>query len=279
MSDQLSTSDADGTNRPTVSGVVAESVARVWRDPMLVVPFAVASAVLAGIDWLRLHDPIPTRLVESLSSGTVSVTFHIYPTGAQQTGLPLGSLVDLKLPYLAWAVGLELAGLLAVGIAGWYTLARAANLKLSVGALGSYLGFVVAVQAAFRLLGLLDGLGPIIGLILIIAVVFAFVRLFVVPALLVAGEGLSAARRQSARLTSGVGMTVGLLVLLYGLSVWALGSVPLVGTLLSGTVVAPIHAVTIVVLFELLSADEAADDCEPNRHQAYASNSRPNARK
>lgn len=242
---------AGRTDRPTATGVVSEAVARIRRDPALVVPFAVASAVLAGLDWLRLHDPVPTRLVEGLSSGTVSITFHVYPTAARQTALPLAALVDLKLPYLAWAVGLELLAVLAVGVAGWYTLARAANRGLSLGGLGTYLGLVVAVQAAFRVLGSLGDLGPVVGVVLLVVVLSAMVRLFVAPLFVVAGDDLSTASRRSASATTGMGFLVGFLVVLYGFATWALGSVPSVGVLLTGTLVAPVHAVTIVVVSEL----------------------------
>ena len=251
MSDDLPERQGTGeADRPMATAVVSEAVARIRRDPALVAPFAVASAVLAGVDWLRLHDPVPTRLAEGLSSGTISVTFHVYPTAAGQSTLPLGALVDLKLPYLAWAVGLELIAVLTVGVAGWYTLARAANLELS-GGLGTYLGFVVAVQAAFRVLGSFGELGLVVGLVLLLVVLSAMVRLFVAPLFVVAGDDLSTASRRSASATAGVGVMVGFLVVLYGLATWMLGSVPHVGILLSGTLVAPVHAVTIVVVSEL----------------------------
>ena len=236
--------------RPTTTTIVSEAVARIRRDPTLAVPFAIASVVLTVVDWLRLQDPVPTRTVEGLSSGTVSVTFHVYPTAAQRTARSFGALVDLKLPYLAWAIGLELLAVLAVGIAGWYTLARVTGVDLSLRGLWSYLGFVVVVQAAFRLFGLFGDLGPFWGIVLLVVVLSAMVRLFVVPAFVAAGDNLSTAGRRSAAVTTGMGIFVGALVVVFGLATWLLGSVPLVGAFLSGTLVAPVHAVTIALLVE-----------------------------
>lgn len=239
---------AGDANPPPAVAIVPEAVARIRRDPALVVPFAVASAVLAGVDLLRLHDPVPTRLGEGLSGGTVSITFHVYPTAARQTALPLAALVDLKLPYLAWAVGLELVAILAVGVAGWYTLARAADLELSLRGLGTYLGFVVAIRAAFQVLGTVGNLGLLLGVVLFVVVLSAMVRLFLAPLFVAAGDDLTTAGRRSASATTGLGVVVGFLVVLFGLATWLLGSVPHVGVLLSGTLVAPVHAVTIVVV-------------------------------
>ena len=236
--------------RPTTTGIVSETVARIRRDPTLAVPFAIASVVLTVVDWLRLQDPIPARTVEGLSGGTVSVTFHVYPTAAQRTARSFGALVDLKLQYLAWAIGLELLAILAIGVAGWYTLTRVTGVDLSLRGLGSYLSFAVAIQAAFRLFGLLGNLGPFWGIVFLVVVLSAMVRLFVAPAFVAAGDNLSTAGRRSAAVTRGRGIGVGVLVVAIGLATWLFGSVPVVGALLSGTLVAPVHAVTIALLVE-----------------------------
>lgn len=237
-------------DRPTTIDILSEAIGRVRRDPALAVPFALAGVVLTVVDWLRLWDPIPARTVEGLSSGTISVTFHVYPTAAQRTARSIGALVDLKSQYLAWAIGLELLAILALGVAGWYTLARATGVDPSIRGLGSYLGFVVVVQAAFRLFGTFGDLGPFWGLVLLVVVLSAMVRLFVAPAFVARGDGLSAAARQSAAVTTGRVIVVGSLVVAFGLATWLLGSVPVVGAFLSGALVAPIHAVSIAILVE-----------------------------
>ncbi|MFC4449893.1 hypothetical protein [Halorussus aquaticus] len=234
----------------SVSGVLGESVARVATDPRLALPFVVAGLVLTAVGRLRLRDPIPTTMPDLAGDMTVRIAFHLYPSGLRVTGTRPAALVDLEPGYLAWAVGSELAAFLAVGVAGWLTLSRAADAGWGVRSPGrplvSYLGFVVAAKIFLRSLAVFDGLGlfAVVGL-----VVFAVVsvRLFAAPALVVTGRGLGAAVRESARRSVGEGATVFGLVVLFGLSAWLLGSVPVVGTFLSTAVVAPIHAVCAVV--------------------------------
>lgn len=238
----------------SVSGILRESVARIADDPTLAVPFLAAGLVLSAVDWLRFRDPIPTTTPERVGDVTVSVVYHVYPTGLRATGVRPSALVDLHPRYLAWTVGLELAALVAVAAAGWYVIARAEEVEPSADRLAAYLGFVVTVRLAHWFFGFSDGFGwsalGWLALVALVVLAVVYVRLFAAPALVVAEDGLRRALGRSARLSTGEGATVFGLVVLFGVSGWLLGSVPAVGALLSSAVVAPVHAVAVVVFGE-----------------------------
>lgn len=257
MSTDAPGGSADRERRPSTSAfrILRRSIARVAADPALALPFAAAGLVLSAVDWLRVRDPVPTTTPDRVGDVTVSVAYQIYPAGFRATGTRLAALVDLRPQYLAWAVGAELVALLAVGAAGWLTLARAGRVELSGERLVAYLGLVVAVRLVLRFFALFDGLAWVtLAALVLLAVVY--VRWFAAPALVVAGDGPRRAVRRSGRISKGEGVTAFGLVLAVGLSTWLLGSVPLVGAFLSSAVVAPVHAVAVVVFAE--SAGRAA---------------------
>jgi hypothetical protein len=277
--------DRDRLPSTSVSGLLRASIGRIVADPRLAVPFLVAGVVLSAVDWLRVHDPVPTTTPDLVGDVTVSVAYRFYPTGLRATGTRPAALVDLEVGYLARTLGLELAALLAVVVAGWLTLSRATDAResagrsassgrsgsarsgsarsgsarsgsarsdtrsLDSGRLGSYLGFVVVGHLLVGLFGLLDGLGwlAVVGLV---AYAVVAVRLFAAPALVVGGSGVRAAVRRSHRHAVGEGATVFGLVVLFGLGAWLLGSVPVVGAAASTALVAPVHAVATVVFAE-----------------------------
>ena len=242
----------------TVGDTLSAALARLRDDPLLAVPFALAGVVLSLLDWLRELDPIPTVAAGGARETTVGLEFQGYPTGAPATARRVGALIDLEPSSLGWAVGLELVALLAVAVAGWYTIVRAAALERTARGLASYVGFVVLIVAAGRLLGsigdvTLPGLtGLAVFLLVILVVLVAFARLFLAPGLAVAGSTPPRAIRRSVQLTGGSTGPLVVLVLLYGLAAWLLGSVPQVGALVSSAVVAPVHALSIVVVLERL---------------------------
>lgn len=243
--------------------VFSTATDRIRRDPALVVPFVIAGIILALIDWARRRDPLPTLAPDDGGGTLISLEFAGYPTGVPETFRPLSALIDLKLPYLAWGIGLEVGAVLVVAIAGVVTIARA----LDGGAGGSspvytdrwsgrrvpaYFGLVVLFVVVGRLLGTLGDLGLIIGIPILIAVLIVLVRLFIAPAFVVTGSGPIAALRRSHRVTRGSGWSIVGLVLFFGIGAWALTllPVPYVGTVLSAALVAPIHAVAVAVIRE-----------------------------
>lgn len=262
--------DTDGpiaTGGSGPSSPLSAATARIRRDPALLLPFVVAGALLAVVDWARRRDPLPTLPLDDGDGVSISVELVGYPTGAPGTARSLESLVDLHLPYLAWGIGLELAALLVVAVAGAVTIARALEVgdqrdtwrkRVTGRRLVAYLGLVVLFDAAERLLGSLGDVGLVLGIPLLVVVCVVLVRLFVAPAFVVAGSGPIAALRRSDRVTRGIGWSIFALVLGFGLATWLLTLVPLpyAGPLLSSALVASIHAVTVAVLWERIDGAE-----------------------
>ncbi|WP_265108206.1 hypothetical protein [Halosolutus halophilus] len=241
------------TTRLSTLGVLKSALGRIRRDPVLAVPFAVVGVLVALGDWLRQHDPIPMTSSDALSQ-SVSIQYSVLPQGTARTVRHVGALVDLKRQYLLWAVGLEVFVLLAVGIAGWVTIAQALDTYSRLRALSRYLIVLAAIVSIPQLLGgsSVDINNFLLGLVLLAMALFVLTRLFLFPALLVTGSGFVTALRQSYRRSRGQGMTIAGLIIVIGLAYWGLATVPVAGGFLSTAVVAPIHAVAIVTV---LSAD------------------------
>lgn len=242
--------DDDGTTTgrgPVLPGL-SPAVARLRREPALLVPFIVAGLVLTLLDRLRRWDPIPTLVPGSDAS--IGVDYVGYPTGTPETVRSLAALVDLKPPYLVWAVGLESLALAAVAIAGTVTIARTLAVGDGWGWRGwgrrslAYLGLVALFEAIGRAVGAVGDVGIVLGVVLAVPLFAAFVRFFLAPAFVVTGAGATTALVRSARATRGIGWRLLAIVVCFGLATWLLGLVPLVGTVLSTAIVGPVHAVT-----------------------------------
>lgn len=237
--------ESQSDHDPTVVGA---AVRRLVDDPLLAAPFAVAGLILALVDWLRLRGPVPPGTGQQVTGTTVSIAFHVYPTGVRATGLRVGAVLDLRPEYLARVLGVELLALLAVGVAGWLTFVRALDLDRDPRQLLAYLGFVVALRAFYRLFVPLDDVG-LLTVVAFLVLLTVMVRLFAAPALVVGGEGFVSAVRTSATASRGQAWTLFGIVLLVGLAAWFLGSLP-AGAFLSTAVVAPVHALAVVVVVE-----------------------------
>ncbi|WP_440763783.1 hypothetical protein [Natronorubrum sp. DTA7] len=257
--DERAGADADGPPSP-----LSVATARIRRDPALAVPFVVAGFLLAAIDWLRRHDPVPALVSDGGESFSITVEFAGYPTGVPETGRSLEAFVDLQLRYLAWGIGLEVAALLIVAVAGTVTIARAVDDERSRDGTGlvrcvpAYLGLVVMFDTWYRLTGSIGDVGLFLGIPLLIVVSVVLVRLFAAPAFAVAGSGPIAALRRSARTTRGSGWSIFGLVLAFGLAAWALGLVPIsyAEPILSSALVASVHAVSVAVVWERIGDAE-----------------------
>lgn len=244
----------ESVGRADPSAGLALAITRVRREPTLLVPFVVAGLVLAVVDPLRRRDPIPTLGTGRGDGASISVEYVGYPTGVPETGRSLEALVDLKLPYLGWAVGLEIVALGAVTVAGTVTIARALGVgdewdwRAWAQRCLAYLGVVVLFDAVRRALGAVGGVGTVLGVVLAVPLFAAFVRLFLAPAFVVSGTGPIAALSRSARATRGIGWRLLALVVCFGLAAWLAGLVPAVGTILSTAVVGSVHAVTVATI-------------------------------
>lgn len=231
---------------------IAGAMARLRRDPALLVSFTVAGLVLALLDGLRRWDPVPTLVTGDGVS--IAVEYAGYPTGVPDTVRSFGALVDLKLPYLVWAIGLEALALAVVAAAGTATIAR----TLGVGddwdwrrwgwRWLAYLGLIVLFDAVGRAVGSVGDVGLVFGAVLAIPLFAAFVRFFPAPAFVVTGSEPTTALVRSVRATRGIGWRLLALVLCFGLAAWLLGLVPYVGTMLSTALVGSTLAVTMAAV-------------------------------
>ncbi|WP_440770548.1 hypothetical protein [Natronorubrum sp. DTA28] len=249
----------------SVGPVLSAAVDRLRRNPSLLVPFAVAGIVLSVVDALRRRDPIPTLEYAGLDEATVYVEFPGYPTGVGQTTLPLESLVGLEAPYFAWGFGLYVLSVLAVSLAGVVTVTRLLDGEAQFGPLPSYLGLVVGIDLAHRLLGSIGFLQEmgLLGLVPLAALFAVVVWLFPVPGLVAAGVSPWTAIRHAGAWTRGVRWSVLGLILVLGIGTWLLTSVPVIGAFLGSALVAPVHAVAIVSLFEHRRDGWAGTPIEP----------------
>lgn len=252
------------SDRLTTTGLLGDAGRRVRSSPLLVLPFLLAGLVLAGVDYLRVYDPVPVQISPySLSTG-VDIRSSLYPTGLSRTTTSLDALVDLKLQYLAWVVGLELLAFVAVVVAGAVVVARVADDPLSLAGLARYGAFVVG-------LGLVpsvnfSGASVVVGLVLFVPAFYVSVHLFALPALLIRGEGFRTGARQSWALVTGIGWSVfGLLVVL-GLGYSLLALVPVAGPVLSTAVVGTVHAIVLGLLVDrsTVGSGSAAVNARPN---------------
>ncbi|ELY92909.1 hypothetical protein C483_06235 [Natrialba hulunbeirensis JCM 10989] len=233
---------------------------RLHSTPALLIPFALAGFVLAVIDTMRRHDPIPVLEYGDLEQATIHLEYAGYPTAIGQTTLPLEALAGLELPYLVWGFGLYLISLLAVSAAGVLTFTALLDGEAHLGPLPSYFGLVVGLDLGNRLLSsveFLQNMG-LLGIVPLVLILFVLVLLFPTPGLVAAGASPLTAIRWSEDVVRGERWTVLGLVLLLGICAWVLASVPVVGTFLTGALIAPLHAAMIVSLFEYRRTDEAS---------------------
>lgn len=225
------------------------------RDqPRSVVPFTIAGLMVAVADWIRSTDPIPMAVPDSFRK-TVSVQYSLVPMGTQRTVRSVDALINLRGPYLLGAVALELFVLLAVAVAGYLTLQLILDTSGSRRVAARYGLLVVAVGFVPRWLGTAQlTLGNLlVGLVALVLLSAIAVRLFLLPGLVVGGESVGAALRQSRRRSRGNGWTLFGLIVIIGISSWGLARVPLAGGFLSTAIVGPVHALSVGMLIQRTS--------------------------
>lgn len=241
--------------------ILTRTLARFRSDPWLAVPFLVAGGYVGFADVARTVDPIQA----TARGGHVGPEygFSVYPSGLALTGRTFGSMVELRLPYLLWAVALELTAFLAVGIAGWAVLSRALGIARSRRTLATYLGvivgFVLLLSVIRPRLPTFTGILPL-DLALSLVSIFVAVRLFLVPVYLLAGDGPLESIAASNAGVRGVGLRVFGLVFLIAISTWRLGMIAPYGGFLSTALVAPLHAVAAVEIYEHQNATDGESD-------------------
>jgi hypothetical protein len=216
---------------------------RIRAHPRIILALLIAGSVVTGVDWLRLHDPIPSIGYRGIQEGRISVLFGVVVTVFSRATVPLSALVGLKPQWFGWAIGLELLGFVAVAGAGVYALSRLLQVPLTTAATLRYAGVVVFLQVGPGNIQFQGG-GMLLAVPLLIFFLFLFVRLFALPGLLVAGYSIISALRQSWRRTKGHGRSLFAVIILLGILNHLLLSVPVVGPLGSAAV-AVLHTGTV----------------------------------
>lgn len=234
--------------------VLKDTGARIRRDPVLLVPFTVAGLLVGLADWLREWDPIPAATPESFG-GTIGVDYSIFPTGTARSVRHVDALIDLETPYFLGAVGLELLVVLAIGVAGWYTIHRVLGGEARLDSVARYLLTLSVVAVPLRVLGVraIEVDSVFLGAAALFAFALVAVWLFLVPGFLAAGLPLSGALRESLQQSRGMQGSLFVLVVLFGLASWGLGRIPVAGGILSTAVVGGAHAVSLGVLLRRTS--------------------------
>lgn len=208
--------------------LVADAINRLRERFVALLVLLAAGVVVAGIDWLLGHDPVPTVGYTGVLDGHVSVSVGIVVGVLSRASTPLSALVGLEPPWLAWTIGLELLEFLAVAGAGAYALARLLGVRLTTRVALRYAALVALLRFASVDANLTGGAVVLAVVLVPLALVF-LVRLFTVPGLVIAGRSIVASLRESWRRTQGHGWSLLGVVLLVGLLNHLLASVPVVG--------------------------------------------------
>lgn len=235
--------------RPPLGRSIA---ARLRDDPILWLPFLAAGCLHFVADLFRKRDPLPSA--SGIEESTIHVAYSIFPTGTTATQRPLGALVDLQRPSLAYALGLEILAVVAIAVAGWLTMLRASDEPNRPVRFLAYVTGVFLVDLLFRsadAIGLeYAGGSLLIGLAVLAVAVFIFVRLFLVPVAMLREGGIAGPIGSSWRYSRGHGLALVGTIVVIGVGSWALAFVPTVGTVLSTTIAGTVHAVSLVALYE-----------------------------
>lgn len=231
---------------------------RIRTNPSAILALLVAGGIVVGLDWLALHDPIPTTGFREIQDGHLTVSFGIVITVLSRVTLPLASLISLKFAWFVWAVGLRLLEFIAVTGAGAYALARLLHVSLTVSALGRYAGAVALVTFGIGRFHF-EGGSILLAIPLLVVTFILFVRLFAFPGLLIAGSPMWPALQESWVLARGHGWSLFGVILLVGVLNHLLASVPIAGPL-GSAFVGVIHAGTVAVFLRRTEIrDEEAD--------------------
>lgn len=241
----------DGTaGRLSTTGVLRGACRRLAGDPRALAAMLLAGVVVAGVDWLRLHDPVPTTGYKGIQSGRVAFPFGIVVSVLSRTSVPASALLHLETGWLAATVGLELLSVTAVVAASSYALTRLLDVRLSLSAVLRY-GAVVALVRYGMVRASFEGGAVLVGIPLLVALILVTVRLVPFPGRIVRGESVRVALGRSWAATRGHGWSLFGVVLVVGLANHALASVPVVGPVGSAAAGA-VHAGVVATVVENL---------------------------
>jgi hypothetical protein len=237
------TDDPPDSTSPSVTTIFAGALRRIRTNPRVILALLIAGVVISGVDWLRLHDPIPSIGYRGIQEGHLSVLLGIVITVFSRVTVPLSALVGLKPQWFAWAIGLKLLGFAVVTGAGAYALSRLLQTPLTTAATLRYAGVVVFLHLGPENIQF-EGGGLLLAIPLLVLFFFLALRLFALPGLLVTGYSLTSALQQSWRRTKGHSRSLFAVIILLGILNHLLLSVPVVGPL-GSAVVAVLHVGTV----------------------------------
>ena len=247
------TDDLRADRNQTHSSVYEKLLTELGSKPSLWIPFFVVGFLLTIVDYLRERDPLPTE--SFVSESTFEVTYMLYPTGASETARSLDAFVDLPLDVLVYAISLELLVVGGVATAGWLTMKRVSEVPYRTRRFATYLGGVSVLYFIGRVGNALNLeyspeslLGGIAALIII---AFIAVRLFLLPAAILHEKNLQTAFQASWNRSKSHGAALLGLIVTFGLASQWIAEIPLLGVILSSTIVGTIHAVSLAILYEL----------------------------
>lgn len=250
----MSTMPTDGVDEPTsvksdhpisVKSLCTMALTRLRSTPSAVFALLIAGGVISGIDWLQLHDPIPTIGFSGVQEGYFSISYGIVIMVLSRATVPLSALVDLKTQWLAWAIGVEALSLLVMIGAGAFALARLLSVSSPPTAVIRYAGVVLLFQIVTGNVQFEGGTAVLFVPVAILLFVLA-VHLFPLPGLLIAGYPIRSALRRSWNLVVGNRWTLFGVVLVVGGFNHLLASVPVIGAL-GSALAGMFHAGTIAV--------------------------------
>ncbi len=229
------------------------------ETPTVVVPFTLLGLLATGIEVLRQSDPVVTVPQTAAQQGWVHVTFPVYPRPFEAVGTTLAGTLGLEIEWLLRTATLETVALIgaAGAMVGVVRMIHPEQSRPVVGfvRLAAYeLGLAGALLAIEYGL-LVTDLADLVALPLMIVLLYLYVRLFTVPALLAQGEPIVTALRESTQRTWLSGWTRLGLLCLFGLCGHLAVSLPVVvsalplpaGTAFATATVGTFHAVAVVV--------------------------------
>jgi hypothetical protein len=256
------------TSRTDFTSLLVDSVRLLRGRPTLALPFLVAGLVAAVGDALRLLDPVPATPQTAVQRGLGHVVLHAAPSVTSAVGTRVAALLGLRAGPLVSVVLTEGVPLAVTAVAAVVVIVRVTPGQTArtgrpiprralLARAARLVGYELAVLAAFFVVATVAGsLGPL-TLVVIVGLLFATVRLFVVPAAIARGSGIGAAVSTSVSSTRGHGWTLFGLVVVLGVAANLLVSLPVlldsvvsvtgesslpVGTALATTCVGTVHA-------------------------------------
>lgn len=250
----------DGTDRTrslSTTDVLVGANRRLQRHPSVFVALLVAGLVVAGIDLVQFHDPVPTSTYEGIQQGRFAVSFSVVVTIVSRAGVSFGALLNLEPQWLALTVGAQLLEIAVVALAGGYALARLLDVEVTPLPLLRY-GLAVFVLRVGATRATFEGEAMVLALPLLVAVFVVMVRLVPFPGRVIGGETVWTALCRSWTSTRGHGWTLLGVVLVLGVTAHLFASLPVVGPI--GTAaVAAVHAAVVVTIITRLDAPGPAD--------------------